>query len=113
MPTAKAKTQRAAKHRVIGRRTVPMDAIFESWELVNWSAINRDVAAGKTVQVESADARDEKHWIGCAVRELGRQNVFVVFCHVRLDSGPSLGLWIIPRKMLTDVLLDEFERVCD
>ena len=88
-----------------------MDALFEPWELVDWAAINRAVTSGKRVHIEEASGHDEKHWVGCALRELGRQNVYVAFCHLRLDDRPSYGLWILPRTAVSDVLLEGFERV--
>ena len=111
MPTAKSKPLATTDHRVVDQRTLPMDALFEQWEMADWPAINKAVSSGKAVHVENVSGHDERHWIGCALRELGRHNVFVSFCHLTLDDRPSFGLWIIPRGALQHVLLEGYERV--
>ncbi len=113
MPTTKVRAKKGTQYRTVKQRAVPMEELFEPWEIINWSTINADVAAGKAVHIESARYGDLKHWVGCALRELGRQNVYVAFCYAPSASGPLHGLWIIPRTMLSDVLLEEYERVDD
>lgn len=110
MATTKAKPRNGASHRTINPRGLPLAEIFEPWELIDWGKINANVGSGKAAYIESAYDDDANNWAGCALRELGRQNVYVTFRHVN-GTDDSGGLWIIPRKNLTDVLLEQYERL--
>ena len=108
---AKTVARDTIERRVVDRGAIPLDALFEPWELIDWASINESVQAGKAVHVPSASSRDAEHWEGCATRELGRLNVYVQFCYLKLDEAPTYGLWVIPRAAVAGMLTDGYERV--
>lgn len=94
---------------VIRGPDVPMSALFEPWEMLDWSEVRKIVDRGEAVHVENASEDDEEGWVGCALHELGRQNVYAAFCHRRFGNSATHGFWIIPRSHLKGVLAEGYE----